>query len=316
MSFPAICVIIPCHNGELFLAEAIESVLAQTIPASEIIVVDDGSTDSTQTIAKRYAQVRYFYQPQQGVSAARNLGLKMSQAEYIVFLDHDDRLLPHAFELAIEAFRRYPDCGFVFGTCRNIDADGKLIPTSNRSRLEQPYEQPIYPNLLKGNSAHPPARHLFHRSVFETVGGFDTSLVVAEDYDMYLRVAAAFTGYCHNQVMVEYRDHNISASTTARPSQHLRATLKVLAKQRQCVRGNPELEAAYRHGKRHWCKVYGSHIIYDIAVYLKSGQLHLAIVTLYLLCFHYPQGLLKLGEALRAKLAKRRVTASGSRQSY
>lgn len=307
-----ISVIIPCHNGERFLAEAIESVLAQTVPASEIIVIDDGSTDSTKAIATRYAQVRYLYQPQQGVSRARNNALAASQGEYIVFLDHDDRLLPHAFELAIASFQLYPDCGFVFGTCRNINADGMPIEAAERSVLEQPYEGPIYPNILKGNSVHPPARHMFQRSVFEVVGNFDPSLVVAEDYDMYLRVAAAFRGYCHNQVIVEYREHNVSASITARSSHHLRATLKVLSKQKLAVRGDQDLEAAYRYGKQHWCTVYGRYMAYDIAVYLKAGQPQLAVLTLYLLLRYYPQGLLHYAAEQLTKLSKGWVATHSS----
>jgi glycosyltransferase involved in cell wall biosynthesis len=314
VKFPTLSVIIPCHNGERFLAEAIESVLAQTIPATEIIVVDDGSTDSTQAIATAYPQVRYLYQPQQGVSVARNLGLKASQGEYIVFLDHDDRLLPQAFELAMQAFQRHPDCGFVFGLCCNIDANGVPLPMSARAVLEQPYDRPFYANILMGNSVHPPARHLFQRSVFERVGGFDPTLVVAEDYDMYLRVAAAFPGHCHNQVVVEYREHNVSASTMARPTLHLLASLKVLGKQKPVVRGNPELEAAYQQGQQHWCHVYGRYLAYDLATYFKSGQLYSAALSLYLLSRYYPQGLVQSGMALLTKLSKRQIPTHFFRQ--
>lgn len=290
MNAANISVIIPCRDGERFLVEAIESVLLQTVSVAEIIVVDDGSTDSTPEIAARYPQVRYFYQPGLGVSAARNLGLKASQGEYIIFLDHDDRLLPEAVELGLEAFRLYPDCGFVFGTCRNISENG-LSQTAQRTILEQPYELPIYPNILKGNSVHPPARHLFQRSVFDTVGEFDRTLTVAEDYDMYLRVAAAFRGYCHNQTVVEYREHSVSASMTARPTQHLLASLKVLNKQKPFVFANREHTQAYHQGKQHWCRIYGRYLPYDVAYYLKKGQPTLALLAFYLAFRYNPQEL-------------------------
>jgi glycosyltransferase involved in cell wall biosynthesis len=291
-----ISVIIPCHNGERFLAEAIESALGQTIPPAEIIVIDDGSTDATKAVVARYPQVKYIYQTQQGVSAARNLGLKLSRGEYIVFLDHDDYLLPNALEVGLTAFRQHPNCGFVFGVCRNIDANGIRIQGTHRVVLEQPYPQPIYPNILKGNSVHPPGRHLFHRSVFETVGEFDSTLTVAEDYDMYLRIAAAFPGHCHNQEVVAYRNHDQSASTVAQPSLHLLATLKVLQKQQPIIRQNPQYQAAYRQGKQHWIAIYGRYMVYDIKSYLKDNQPGLAALTVYLLLRYCPRVLYSMGQ--------------------
>lgn len=300
----SISVIIPCYNGERFLSEAIESVLEQSLPAQEIIVVDDGSTDATKQVAMRYPQVRYIYQVKQGVSAARNLGLRMSQGKYIVFLDHDDRLLPSALEVGVHYLTQFPEAGFAFGRCRNIDAQGQLIEDSSRSILARPYEHPIYPNILKGNSVHPPARHLFQRTVFDVVGEFDTSLTVAEDYDMYLRVAAAFPGYSHNHTVVEYRDYQSSASATARPSQHLLASMRVLDKQKPVVRHNREYQAAYRVGRKHWQQIYSRFVVYDIAVYLKAGKVDRALIALYLLLRYYPQGLVQLG-TLPTKLVRR-----------
>src|ERR687890_856397 len=91
-----VSVVIPCYNQAHFLGEAIESVLAQSYPRFEIIVVDDGSTDDTSKVAARHPGGRYVYQNNQGVSAARNSGLARSEGEYVVFLDADDRLLPEA----------------------------------------------------------------------------------------------------------------------------------------------------------------------------------------------------------------------------
>ncbi len=95
-----ISVIIPCYNQAHFLYEAIESVLAQTHHDFEIIVVDDGSTDSTAEVAAGHPDVRYVRQPNRGVATARNTGLRESEGEYLVFLDADDHLLPAALEMA------------------------------------------------------------------------------------------------------------------------------------------------------------------------------------------------------------------------
>src|SRR5262245_20604446 len=93
---PLVSVIIPCYNHAHYLGEAIESVLAQTVQDFEIIVVDDGSTDSTADVAARYPRVRYVRQNNQGLSAARNTGIKHGLGRFLVFLDADDLLLPGA----------------------------------------------------------------------------------------------------------------------------------------------------------------------------------------------------------------------------
>src|SRR5438046_8618551 len=115
-----VSVIIPCHNQAHFLDEAIESVLTQTYPNHEIIVVDDGSTDNTATVAKCHSPLRYIYQENAGPSAARNTGVKESRGEYLVFLDADDRLLPEALEIGVGCLRQHPECAFEIGraSCR------------------------------------------------------------------------------------------------------------------------------------------------------------------------------------------------------
>ena len=93
-----VSVVITCYNQAHFLREAIESILAQSYSNHEIIVVDDGSTDNTPQIAKSYSTLRYVYQQNQGLAAARNTGLRESRGEFVVFLDADDRLLPIAWK--------------------------------------------------------------------------------------------------------------------------------------------------------------------------------------------------------------------------
>jgi glycosyltransferase involved in cell wall biosynthesis len=100
-----VTVVIPCYNQAHFLGEAIESVLEQTYPHYEIVVVDDGATDNTSEVASRYpGKVRLIRQENRGLSGARNTGIRHSEGEYMVFLDADDRLLPEALERALSAF--------------------------------------------------------------------------------------------------------------------------------------------------------------------------------------------------------------------
>ena len=98
---PLVSVIIPVYNREKFLAEAIDSVLAQTYRPIEIIVIDDGSTDKSGEIARSYAETKYIYQDNQGVSVARNIGVDAAQGEFLAFLDSDDMWLHNKLETQI-----------------------------------------------------------------------------------------------------------------------------------------------------------------------------------------------------------------------
>src|SRR5688572_32861418 len=105
-----ISVVIPCYNQAHFLGDAIGSVQAQTVADVDIIVVDDGSTDDSAEVARRLG-ARVVSQPNQGQGAARNHGLRYATGEYLVFLDSDDRLLPHAFELGLRHLTERPEIG-------------------------------------------------------------------------------------------------------------------------------------------------------------------------------------------------------------
>src|SRR5262245_56603663 len=119
-----VSVIIPCYNQGRFLAEAIESIMVQVLPDVEIIVVNDGSTDNTAEVAAHYPQVRYIYQQNQGLAAARNTGLRHSTGRYLVFLDADDRLLPEALIHNQKYLEARPECAFAFGRFRLITKEG------------------------------------------------------------------------------------------------------------------------------------------------------------------------------------------------
>src|SRR5689334_10446763 len=108
----SVTVIIPTFNHAHYLADAIASVVAQTHPADEIIVVDDGSTDDPAAVVARFNGVRLIRQNNRGLSAARNMGLHSSTTSYVVFLDADDRLLPIALEAGLDVAATYPNRAF------------------------------------------------------------------------------------------------------------------------------------------------------------------------------------------------------------
>jgi len=245
-------IIIPCYNQAHFLGEAIESALAQTYSNREIIVVNDGSTDETADVVKRYYQVRYVYQQNAGLSSARNTGLRESRGEFLVFLDADDRLLPEALEIGVSSLRQHPECAFAYGHCRLIVVDGSLLAKPEQLNVARDH----YLELLRGNYIWCPGSVIYKRSTFNIVKGFDTSLRAAEDYDLYLRISKDSPVFGHNQFVADYRLHGSSMSTDY--SLMLRDTLKVLKSQWDFVNESNYHTEAFRAGRKHWQEHYGS----------------------------------------------------------
>jgi glycosyltransferase involved in cell wall biosynthesis len=207
---PLVSVIIPCYNSARYLAETIESALAQTYPRIEVIVIDDGSTDETPRIARFYP-VTYIYQANCGVSAARNRGIFRSQGKYVLFLDHDDRLLPEAVATGVRLLEEHPECAVAVGEHRYIGADGRELGYSNKRAAGRDH----YLMLLEGNFIETPCSALHRRSSFSVTGVFDESVQGAEDHELYLRTArrSAFIG--HDATVSEYRLHDSNTSRNA-----------------------------------------------------------------------------------------------------
>ena len=311
MADGSVSVIVPCHNGARFLADAIDSILAQTYPALEILVIDDGSTDGTEAIATQYAApVRYIRQTCQGVSAARNTGIQASRGNYLVFLDHDDRLLPHALAVGVDCLIKNPGCGFAYGRHQSIDPDGNLVgaATDAGQTLEEAKLKVSVANdyalMLSGEFPVPPARIMFRRSVFEQVGGFDLALTNSQDYDLCLRVASQFLACRHKQVIAEYRQHDASKSSTTAVTRKLAFTLCALQKQWSRVEGDREYRRAYRAGRKHFQRLHGRYIPYELATQVKLGNWRAASQVAIALCQHHPQGWLRYSLELLHKLAR------------
>ncbi len=254
-----VSVVIPCYNCWRFLGEAIESVLAQTHPHVEPVVIDDGSSDDTAAVSARYRSVRYVRQENQGVSAARNRGIRESSGEYLLFLDADDRLLPRAIEVNLGWLKANPGWAFVFGEHRYIDLGGRLLREWTRPGVTTDY----YSHLLAGNAVGMCATALFRRSVFETVGFFDSRLDRCEDWELFLRIARRFPVGSHNETVAEYRRYPAS-TTGSDPARMLSSAMCVLRSQRPFVGGNRGFETAYAKGLAHWRSYYGEPLASQI----------------------------------------------------
>lgn len=236
-----ISVIIPCYQQAHFLAEAIQSVLAQTYPRYEIIVVDDGSTDDTAAVAGRYAALTCIRQRNMGLPIARNVGWQASKGEYVVFLDADDRLLPDALTTGADALRSRPECAFVYGFCHIIDQAGARILMPPHTAIEQEH----YRKLFERNFIWTPGAAIFRRAALTQASGFDAALINGcEDLDLYLRLTRHSAICCHGQVVAEYRRH--PASMSANGARMLRALDELFRKHLPEVLGDQELEALCR----------------------------------------------------------------------
>jgi glycosyltransferase involved in cell wall biosynthesis len=282
-----ISVIIPCYNQGHFLGEAIESVLFQTHAHFEVTVVDDGSHDSTAEVATRHPDVRYVRQDNQGVSAARNAGARVSKGDYLVFLDADDRLLPNALEAGLKCLDDHPESVFASGFVRLIATDGSSLPDPEQSRIESDY----YRTFLQYNYIWTPTAVIFKKGVFESGFAYNLSLSGGADWDLYLCISKKFPVCCHDTVIAEYRIHTESMSHN--PALMLRECLAVLRSQWSDVKGNKRYEEAFRVGVKGIQENYGKPLVDDIRRHLEANEWKHAIREMSILMWYYPRGFVK-----------------------
>ncbi|WP_405420007.1 glycosyltransferase [Marinobacter flavimaris] len=198
-----VSVITPTYNRAEFLPAAISSVLAQTYEDFELIVVDDGSVDHTLKVIKPFLEdrrVRYFFQENQGQSFARNYALAQSSGEFIGFLDSDDLWCPDKLEKQLKSFNAHPGADIVHGDEALINEQGKVISRKNMRR----YSGCITRQLLADNSVSITTA-LVKRRCFDEMGGFDTSVGVADDYDLWLRFSARYRFHYEPGIVASYR---------------------------------------------------------------------------------------------------------------
>ena len=222
---PLVSCIVPVFNGARFVADALESILAQSWLARELIVVDDGSTDATpQVLAGFASRIRTVRQPNQGQAAARNTGVTLAAGEFIAFLDADDRWLPDKLERQLARFRERPELMVCFTSFRNVQGAASI----EGDPLLNPAAWPVTP--------FSPCTFLGRREVFELVGLFDPALRRSEDTEWFTR--AMMKGICYEtlpDVLVERRIHeaNLSRARPSEPAQVLEAIKAALDRRRR-----------------------------------------------------------------------------------
>lgn len=191
----SISAVIPAYNAEKYIARTLNSVLSQTVPVREIVVVDDGSTDATAGVVRSFGEaVTLIQQPNAGVSAARNTGIRAAKGDWIAFLDADDEWLPEKIELQVELLHRNSDLMWVTGNYREClcDQQRQATHTDPHRCAELLKGKEYYESYLDAVQVYEWGHTdcmCIRKSVFGEVGLFNTQLPVAEDLDLWLRIA-------------------------------------------------------------------------------------------------------------------------------
>lgn len=229
-----VSVIIPTYNRGHLLAETLGSVCAQTRRDYEIIVMDDGSEDDTpRMIAADFGHVLYHRIDHAGASAARNAALALACGDYVAFLDSDDLWEPGFLERTMDNLEAAPEAGFAFCDYATFSARG--IEQAAYLSPRQKVSGNIFSLLLETDFLSTGAL-LIRRACFARVGGLDPTLAVAEDWDLWLRLARAFDAVYVDEPLVRIR---IDSDGLTRNTLQLHAdNLHVLAKWQRAVRGN------------------------------------------------------------------------------
>jgi glycosyltransferase involved in cell wall biosynthesis len=279
----SVAIVIPCYKQAHFLGDAIESALEQTHPASEILVIDDGSPDDVAGVTARYPSVRYIRQRNQGLSAARNTGIRNTSSEYLIFLDSDDRLLPHAVQRGVEHLSARPGCAFTAGRMHTIDRDGCLMWLWQPYQLEAP---DFFAQMLIDHCRIYPLTVMYRRSAIEAVGGgFDTSLRSAEDWDMDIRLAQRFAFHLYDEPIAEYRRHgkNMSSNDIVM----MTSIVKVLRSQGH-LRRSRRYAAARKQGLRRVQERVGEIFIDQFHTAVREGRWADAVDRLLTIAWWHP----------------------------
>jgi glycosyltransferase involved in cell wall biosynthesis len=241
----SISVVIPTYNRAALLRRAVDSALAQSVRPTEILIVDDGSTDDTAAVASTWASpVRYIATPNGGVARARNVGIAAARGEWIALLDSDDEWEPEKLAQQCRALDAAPDARWCITGCTLVDGDGNPrpghqnwkatfpvfseiadSPTQYFGRTLQPlgtdaFTGDLYETLFRGNVVLPSSA-VIHRSVFERSGNFDPEFRYAEETQFFHRVAAAFPVVVLLAPLVRYRVAQSGSLTSSANTQKL-----------------------------------------------------------------------------------------------
>lgn len=209
-------VVIPVYNGEQFIIEAIDSAVKQTLPPKKIIVVDDGSTDTTSSLVEEYAknskiEIKLVKKTNGGLSSARNTGIKNSDSELIAFLDADDLWVKDKLEKQLEVYQstNFEKLALIYCNYDVIDSNGSFMYSNYKAPIDKKRMRGnVFETLLERNKITSSGSGvLIKREVFDTIGFFDEKLRFGEDWDMWLRIAEKYEVDFTPETLVYIRKH-------------------------------------------------------------------------------------------------------------
>jgi glycosyltransferase involved in cell wall biosynthesis len=209
---PKISVIIPVYNAEETIKDTIESVLSQTYSQFEIIVINDGSQDKTLEIVSRILdpRLKVLSYPNAGVSVSRNRGISQAAGDYVSFLDADDLWTPDKLETQLKALQANPQAAVAYSWTDWIDASGQFLRSGGHITVNGD----VYAKLLLRDFVESGSNPLIRRQALTEVGGFDESLNLAADWDMWLRLAARyeFVAVPSSQILYRVSPNSMSSN--------------------------------------------------------------------------------------------------------
>ncbi len=242
---PHVSIVIPAHNRAARLAECLQSVVDAFIPDAEIIVVDDGSTDSTADVVKAFPSVRYVYQRNSGPSAARNAGIRLARGRYIALFDSDDRMLSGARPLITEFLDRHPEVGVAFTNALVARPDGTserafspqkpdtLWAVSHRRSSDgaRVFDREAFLRSLVLDRCYViPSISIIRKSALDICGVFDEKFMGYEEWDLFGRLAArfSFAYFDEPSAVIVKHDSNLSGDLEAMVVQGVNIVRKFL----------------------------------------------------------------------------------------
>lgn len=262
MNYPLVSVIIPAYHAQDFIGQTIESVIKQSYPNWEMLIVDDGSTDGTREVVEKYladSRIKYLYQENQERAAARNLGIRHACGKYIAFLDADDLWLPAKLSLQVAYLNQHAEVGLCFTHHNLINSQGLPLGRQAINFVSGPDQ---FYRLLTGNFI-PNSTVIVPRFVLDKVGLFDESLPAfgSEDWDMWLRIARFHPIHFMDQPLILYRVHKSNTSL-----ERMRLSAEAVL---QKVFADPTLPVSVVKNK---AQVYGFIQLGFSETYLRSNQ--------------------------------------------
>lgn len=223
-----VSVILPVYNGEQFLRDSIDSIIAQSYSNWELLILDDCSTDRTAIIANEYAtkdhRIKYF-RNEKNLQLPENLnrGFSLAKGTYLTWTSDDNRYLPEALQRMVSVLDNHPEADFVFASCKIINAEGNGI-----DYISVTSDSPKW--IVGINSVG--ACFLYTRTVYEQIGNYDPELKLVEDFDYWQRIFCRFIAIPLNEILYEYRWHKGALTSTMKKETFHQNLEKTLLKNR------------------------------------------------------------------------------------